>query len=89
MVADRLSVAGFTFTDSIGIDPATKMLRPLPAYLISSLWLSNFRSSVGSRRGSTTGTVLPEAVRRVPGLAEDVEVCVNDGVALVDEGQNS
>src|ERR1035438_10423346 len=39
-----------------GTDPATKIFLPLPAYLISSLWLSSFRSSVGSRRGSTTRT---------------------------------
>ena len=52
-----------------GTDPATKIFLPLPAYLISSLWLSSFRSSVGSSRGSTTGTTLPEAVRRVAGLA--------------------
>src|SRR6266852_4388599 len=59
----------FFFGASMGTDPATKMFLPLPAYLISSLWLSRFRSSVGSSRGSTTGTILPEAVRRIAGLA--------------------
>src|SRR5208282_1485575 len=71
------------------IDPATKIFLPLPAYLISSLWLSRFRSSVGSSRGSTTGTIFPEAVRRVAGLAGVAAVCVPAGATDVDEGQNS
>src|SRR5450631_118561 len=88
-VADRWSVAGFTLTDSMGTDPATKIFLPLPAYLISSLWLSRFRSSVGSSRGSTTGTIFPEAVRLVPGLAAVEVVCAAAGTGVDDEGQNS
>src|ERR1700693_2236145 len=72
---------------SIGTDPATKMFLPLPAYLISSLWLSRLRSSVGSSRGSTTGTNFPEAVRLVPGLTAVAVACAVAGGA--DEGQNS
>ena len=70
-------------------EPATKMFLPLPAYLISSLWLSSFRSSVGSSRGSAMGTTFPEAVRRVAGLAGVAVVCAAVGVVEVDEGQNS
>src|SRR5208337_818977 len=77
---------GFSITAT---DPATKMFLPLPAYLISSLWLSSFRSSVGSSRGSTAGAIFPEAVRRVAGLAGVAAVCVPAGATDVDEGQNS
>ncbi len=77
---------GFGIT---AIDPTTKMFLPFPAYLISSLWLSSFRSSVGSSRGSTTGTILPEAVRLVPGLAAAEVGCAVTGAAAGDEGQNA
>ena len=73
----------------MGTDPATKMFLPLPAYLISSLRLSRFRSSVGSSRGSTTGTNLPEDVRLVPGLAAVAVVDAVVGAADDDEGQYS
>src|SRR5260370_9173012 len=62
-----LSVVPFPLSFSMGTDPTTKMFLPLPAYLISSLWLRSFRSSVGSSRGSATGTIFPEEVRRTPG----------------------
>src|SRR6266852_4607284 len=74
---------------SMGTDPATKMFLPLPAYLISSLWLSRFRSSVGSSRGSATGTIFPEDVRRTPGRDVVEAICVAAGAVAVDEGQNS
>ena len=73
----------------MGTDPTTKMFLPLPAYLISSLWLSSFRSSVGSKRGSATGITFPEEVRRTPGRAAVEAVCVAAGAVAVDEGQNS
>src|SRR5208282_1191027 len=74
----------------LGTDPATKIFLPLPAYLISSLWLSRFRSSVGSSRGSTTRTTFPEAVRRVRGLAGVAPAgAVVAGAPDGDEGQNS
>jgi len=69
-------------------EPATKIFLPLPAYLISSLTLSRARSSVGSSRGSTTGTILPEALRRIPGLA-GAEAVVEVAGADEDAGQNS
>src|SRR5271167_2724168 len=72
----------------LATDPATKIFLPLPAYLISSLWLSNFRSRVGSRRGSTTGTIFPEAVRRVAGL-DAVATAAGVVDTDVDAGQNS
>ena len=44
-------------------------------------------SSVGSRRGSVTGTSFPEAVRRIFGLAGPADpVCDTD--AAGSEGQN-
>src|SRR6202790_4703313 len=84
-----LSVVPFPLSFSIGTDPTTKMFLPLPAYLISSLWLSSFRSSVGSRRGSPTGTIFPEAERRMPGFAAVAVVCPVVGAAVDDQGQNS
>src|ERR1035438_140939 len=69
-------------------DPATKMFLPLPAYLMFSLLLSWVRSSVGSRRGSTTGTILPDELRRTPGLAGAEAVGAIAG-AVEDAGQNS
>src|ERR1700694_6289341 len=78
----------FALGFSIGTDPTTKMFLPLPAYLISSLWLSSFRSSVGSKRGSATGTIFPEDVRRTPGRVAVEAVCVAAGAVAVDEGQN-
>src|SRR5258708_15411475 len=74
---------------SICTDPATKMFLPFPAYLISSLWLRRFKSSVGSSRGSTTGTNFPEDVRLVPGLADVTLVCPVVGAVVDDEGQYS
>src|SRR5580692_4026536 len=72
----------------LATEPATKIFLPLPAYLISSLWLSTAKSSVGSNRGSITGTTFPEAVRRTAGLAA-VEVAFAAAGAAGDEGQNS
>src|ERR1035441_9977972 len=72
-----------------GTDPATKIFLPLPAYLISSLWLSSFRSSVGPSRGSTTRTTFPDVVRRVRGLAGGAPVGAVAGAAAGDAGQNS
>src|SRR5271166_4117304 len=86
MAIFRLSRAGFTLTGSMGTDPTTKIFLPLPAYLIASLWLSRAKSSVGSSRGSTTGTIFPEAVRRMPGLAAAAVVCTVAGAAADDEG---
>src|SRR5208282_1452258 len=89
MPASSLSVVPFFLGASItATEPATKMFLPLPAYLISSLSLSSFRSSVGSSRGSRTGTILPDALRRVAGLAGVAAVCAVVTVE-VDEGQNS
>src|ERR1019366_3109636 len=87
--AASVSVVPFFLGVSIATDPATKMFLPLPAYLISSLWLSRFRSSVGSSRGSTTGTTFPEAVRRTPGRAAVEVVCTAAGAAAGDEGQRA
>src|ERR1700722_6167719 len=72
----------------LATDPATKIFRPLPSYLISSLWLSKFRSSVGSRRGSTTGTIFPEGERRIAGLPVDATSAVV-ATCFDEEGQNS
>ena len=88
VVAACLSVVPFALSFSIATDPATKMFLPLPAYLISSLWRSRFRSSVGSSRGSTAGT-FPEAVRRTPGRVAVEVGCAATGTAAGDEGQNS
>jgi len=90
-VADSgVSVVPFLLGVSItATEPGTKIFLPLPAYLISSLWLSSFKSSVGSSRGSVAGTTFPEAVRRVP-VRAGVDVCAVVGAgAFVDEGQNS
>src|ERR1700676_147391 len=84
-----LSVVPFPLSFSMGTDPTTKMFLPLPAYLISSLWLRSFRSSVGSNRGSTTGTIFPGEERRTPGRAAVEGACVAAGAVAVDEGQNS
>ena len=70
-------------------DPATKMFRPLPAYLIYSLWLRRLKSSVGSRRGSMTGTIFPEAVRCMAGFDGDAAVCAAVGDGDDEAGHNS
>src|SRR5208337_2057437 len=91
MPASLTSLVPFPLSGSIcATDPATKMLLPLPAYLVSSLLLSSFKSSVGSSRGSTTGTTLPEEVRRTPGFAgaEAAAVGASEGDAVGDEVQN-
>src|SRR5262252_5612758 len=73
-----------------GSDPATKMFRPVPAYLICSLWRNRSRSSVGSSRGSKCLTDFPADLRctgRGP-FAEDNCVAVGVAAGAGSDGQN-
>ena len=49
------------------------MFLPLPSYLISSLWLSRFKSKVGSSRWGATGINFPEDERRMAELLRSWE----------------
>src|SRR5271154_59875 len=88
----RMPTSVVPFFLGVGItatEPATKIFLPFPAYLIPSLWLRSFKSSVGSKRGSTTGAIFPEGRRCMAGLPGVAVAAAVIGLAVDDDGQNS
>ena len=74
---------------SIGTDPSDKNV-PSVARVLDFLALAEqLQVERRIQAGLTTGTIFPEAVRRMPGLAGAEAVCAVGGAVADDEGQNS